>query len=83
MLIYDKLFELFKEHNISSTDIRRLKILSESTLQKLRHGYVGLKADNINRLCALFQCQPSDLYEYIADPDSEAWAEEIKKKLER
>ncbi len=81
MIKYDKLFALFKEHNITTTDIRRYKIMSESTLQKLRHEGIGLKADNLNHLCALFQCQPNDLFEYVPDEDSEAWAADIWEKL--
>ena len=83
MLKYDKLFKLLKDHNISTYDLRKYKIISESTLQKLRHEGIGLKADNLNHLCALFQCQPSDLFEYVPDQDSEAWASDIREKLQK
>ena len=83
MIKYDKLFALFKEHGISTVDIRKNKILSESTLQKLRHEGIGLKADNLNHLCALFQCQPSDLFDYVPDEESEAWAAAIREKLQK
>lgn len=83
MLKYDKLFKLLKDNNITTYDLRKHKIIGESTLQKLRHQGIGLKAENLNHLCALFQCQPSDLFEYVPDDDSEAWASDIWEKLQK
>lgn len=82
MLSYDKLFNLLKKHNISKYDLRKYKILSESTLQRLRHEDIGLKAENINHLCALLQCQPADLFSYVPDEESEAWAKAIREKMQ-
>ena len=57
-----------KEKGITSYKIRSEKLLSESTLQKLRKGK-GVSWDNLETLCRLLECQPSDLIEYV--PDSE------------
>ena len=57
-----------KEKGITSYKIRSEKLLSESTLQKLRKGE-GVSWDNLETLCRLLECQPSDLIEYV--PDSE------------
>jgi putative transcriptional regulator len=46
--------------------MRKEKILSESTIQKLREGK-GIAWDNIEMLCKLLECQPGDLFEYIPD----------------
>ena len=46
--------------------IRTERLLSESTLTKLRAG-VGVSWDNIETLCRLLQCQPGDLIEYVPD----------------
>ena len=46
--------------------IRTERLLSESTLTKLRAG-VGVSWDNIGTLCRLLQCQPGDLIEYVPD----------------
>ena len=46
--------------------IRTERLLSESTLTKLRAG-VGVSWDNIEALCQLLQCQPGDLVEYVPD----------------
>ena len=83
MINYDKFFALLKEHNISISDLRTYNIISQSTLTKIRQGDVGLKADNLNKLCALLRCQPSDLFEYVPDEASEAWAKEIREKLKK
>lgn len=46
--------------------IRTERLLSESTLTKLRAG-VGVSWDNIETICRLLQCQPGDLIEYVPD----------------
>lgn len=53
-----------KEKGITSYKIRSEKLLSESTLQKLRKGE-GVSWDNLETLCRLLECQPADLIEYV------------------
>ena len=48
--------------------IRQEKILSESTIQKLRSGK-GVSWENIETLCRLLECQPGDLLNYTEDND--------------
>ena len=55
-----------KENGITSYKIRSEKLLSESTLQKLRKGE-GVSWDNLETLCRLLECQPSDLIEYVPE----------------
>ena len=57
-----------KEKGITSYKIRSEKLLSESTLQKLRKGE-GVSWDNLETLCRLLECQPSDLIEYVPDAE--------------
>lgn len=61
----DVLAEL-KKKGITTYMIRRDKIMSESTVQKLRSGK-GLAWDNIETLCRLLECQPGDLLEYVEE----------------
>ena len=56
-----------KEKGITTYKIRQEKILSESTVQKLRASK-GVSWENIETLCRLLDCQPGDLMEYIKDP---------------
>ena len=53
-----------KEKGYSSYRIRQEKLLSESTIQKLRAGQ-GVSWENLETLCALLECQPADLIEFV------------------
>lgn len=55
-----------KEKGYTTYRIRREKLLSESTVQKLRAG-IGVSWDNLEIICKLLQCQPADLIEYEED----------------
>lgn len=59
----DVLAEL-KGKGYTSYILRKEKILSESTIQKLRTGS-GLSWDNIETICRLLNCQPGDVIEYV------------------
>ena len=54
-----------KEKGYTTYRIRQEKILSESTVQKLRAG-VGVSWDNLETICELLECQPGDLIEFVA-----------------
>ena len=56
--------EELKKKGYTSYTLRKENILSQSTIQKLREGK-GLAWENIERLCALLECQPADLIEYV------------------
>lgn len=60
-----------KEKGYTTYKLRHEKLLSESTLQKLRIGK-GIAWENIETLCRLLQCQPSDFLEYVEEGRSEA-----------
>ena len=53
-----------KEKGYSSYRIRQEKLLSESTIQKLKAGK-GVSWENLETLCALLECQPADLIEFV------------------
>lgn len=55
-----------KEAGYSSYRLRQEKLLSESTLQKLRDGII-VSTDVIEQLCGLLNCQPGDLLEHKAE----------------
>lgn len=69
MLKYDKLFKLFKLHNINTTKIRQDNIMGQATYYGLKNGTKGLDSKTINKLCQLFDCQPGDIMEYVPDTD--------------
>lgn len=53
-----------KEKGFTTYKLRQEKRLSESTIQKLRAG-IGVSWENLETLCALLDCQPADLMEYV------------------
>ena len=62
------LMDALKEKGYTKYALRKENILSQSTIQKLRTGN-GLAWENIERLCALLDCQPGDLMEYVKAAD--------------
>jgi putative transcriptional regulator len=46
--------------------IRKEKLLSESTMTKLRRGE-SVSWENLETICKLLECQPGDIIEYIDD----------------
>ena len=58
-----------KEKGYSSTRIRNEKIIGMATLQQLRHGEL-VSWKSIDTICALLNCQPGDIVEYISDDNS-------------
>jgi len=61
---YRKLFDLMKREGLTTYRIRKEKIISETTLQKLREGK-AVSTDSIANLCAALHCQPGDIMEYV------------------
>ena len=64
---YDKLFVLLKEKGYSSYRLRKEKLISQSTLQKLRTGDGIIDSRTITRLCEMLDCQPGDIMEYVPE----------------
>ena len=67
---YDKLFELLKEKGYSTYRLRKEKLVGQSILQKLRDGG-DIDTRTIKRFCAMLDCQPGDIMEYIPDEQEE------------
>lgn len=65
-----EILPLLKAAGYNTTKLRREKILSESTIQALRNGKV-VSIDNISRICAMLQCQPGDIMEYVEEEAGE------------
>ena len=55
-----------KEKGYTTYRIRQEKLMSESTVQKLREGK-SVSWENIETLCRLLNCQPGDLMEYVEE----------------
>lgn len=55
-----------KKKGYASSKIREEKLIGQSYLQQLRHGEL-VSWKTIDTLCALLDCQPGDLLEYVSD----------------
>ena len=55
--------QALKEKGYTTYKLRTEKLLSESTVQKLRKKK-GVAWENLETLCALLDCQPADLIAY-------------------
>lgn len=60
------ILEALKAKGYTTYTLRKDNLLSQSTIQKLREGK-GLSWENIERLCAMLNCQPGDILEYVPD----------------
>ena len=66
-IIYDKLFKLMDEKNISMYRLRKEKAIGQSTYYKLKDGTGNIDTRTINKLCKILECQPGDILEYVPD----------------
>ena len=57
------ILEKLKENGYTTYKLRKEKLLSESTIQKLRSG-LPVSWENIETLCHLLNCQPGDILEH-------------------
>jgi putative transcriptional regulator len=57
-----------KDKGFSTYNLRKEKLLSEGMIQALRDKR-PISWDNLEKLCKLLQCQPSDLIEYVEEEE--------------
>ncbi len=63
MIIYDRLWELLKNNNVSQYRLHKSGI-SHSTLTRLkRNQYVN--TETIDKLCAILGCKVEDIMEFV------------------
>lgn len=68
MITYEKLWALLKERRISQYSLMTRYGLSRSRLYRMHHGR-WISTKTIDRLCAILNCQPVDIMEYVPDTD--------------
>lgn len=70
-LIYKfDVLEALKRAGYTTYRLRSEKLMSESTLQKLRNGeMIGII--NVEIVCQLLNCQPGDLLQYVQEDETE------------
>lgn len=60
------IIQALKQVGYSTYKIRKEKIFNESQLQQMREHKI-LAQDALNKVCALLNCQPGDILEYVPD----------------
>lgn len=68
MIVYNPLWNTLKEKNISSYKLEHTYGLSKSLIHKLKHNK-SITMNTLNQLCKMFQCNISDIVEYIDDDE--------------
>ena len=53
-----------KEAGYTTYRLQKEKLLSSTTVQKLRRGDTSLTIDNLDAICNMLKCQPGDLIEW-------------------
>ena len=76
MIKYQNILERLSQAGYTTYYLRQKKILSESTIAKLRAGG-NISTDTINKICNLLQCQPSDIMAHSVDKE---WLESVTPK---
>lgn len=66
MIIYKDILKKLKSAGYTTNAIRSEKLLTESTMQRIRHNK-PITTATINKLCELTGLQPADLIEYRKD----------------
>lgn len=69
MLIYKNVLQLLKEAGYNTTTIMRDRLLSQATLDALRHNR-PVNTKTIETICKLTKCQPGDFLMYVEDKDT-------------
>lgn len=59
-----------KSNGYNTNKIRIDRLLSESTMTKLRR-QLPVSWENLDTLCRLLRCQPGDILEYVEDAPDE------------
>ncbi len=59
------ILQMLKESGYNTNYLRKNKLLSESTIQKIRNGDTSLTLKNLDVICSMLEMQPGDVVEFI------------------
>lgn len=63
---YTKLIALMQGKGVTSYTLKRDKVIGQATYKKIMEGG-DIDTRTIAKLCALLDCQPGDILEYVPD----------------
>ena len=61
------ILKLLKEKGYNTNYLRKNKLLSESTIQKIRNNDSSLTLKNLDTICSLLDMQPGEIVEFIQE----------------
>lgn len=69
---FRKLLKMFEEKGVTSYTVKKEKIISSGTYEKLtKQENPTIDTVTIDRLCKYLKCQPGDIMEYTEDGKTE------------
>jgi len=71
---YDKLITLMQKKGVTSYTVKKDNLIGQATFKKIKEGG-DIDTRTIAKLCALLDCQPGDIMEYVPDDKNENEAE--------
>ena len=66
MIVFSDIPKMLSEKGISQYQIRKAKIISSGTLDRIRERK-SISTNTIDALCSLLDCQPGDLMKYVPE----------------
>ena len=71
MIVFYKLKDLMNRRGIKDYMMCKMAGISSSTMCKLWKGE-NVFLDTLNKICAVLNCQPADIMEYVPEADAKA-----------
>ena len=66
MIVFDKLWGVIKEKNVSTYWLREKCGIDSKTIRRL-HANDNMETKTLNKLCAALDCRLEDIAEYVPD----------------
>lgn len=66
MIVFDRLWDVMKEKNISTYQLREKCGIDSKTVRRLRAND-NMETKTLNKLCAVLDCRLQDIAEYVPD----------------
>ena len=66
MIVFDRLWDVMKEKNISTYQLREKCGIDSKTVRRLRANDT-METKTLNKLCAVLDCRLEDIAEYVPD----------------
>ena len=66
MIVFDRLWDVMKENNISTYQLREKCGIDSKTVRRLRAND-NMETKTLNKLCAVLDCRLEDIAEYVPD----------------